>query len=149
MRAAATLSAVDAGAAAEIDATARAIARVLLEGFDRHYALFRDCARTAKRHFEAGNWLAIGHAAGDRIDFYDRRVKETVERLTRAFAVGALDGQGADELWTRVKRHFIGLISDHRQPEGAETFFNTVSCRILHRAYYNNRFLFVRPAASA
>jgi len=148
MRDVATLPAVDAGAVAGIDLTAGAIATLLLEGFDRHYALFRDCARTAKRHFEAGNWLAIGHAAGDRIDFYDRRVKETVERLTRAFAVGALEGQGADELWTRVKRHFIAQISDHRQPECAETFFNTVSCRILHRAYYNNRFLFVRPAAS-
>ena len=148
MRAPANLPALDAGAAARIDDTARAIAIVLLEGFDRHYALFRDCARTAKRHFETGNWLAIGHVAGDRIDFYDRRVKETVERLTRSFAVGTLDDRGADELWARVKRHFIGLLSDHRQPECAETFFNTVSCRILHRAYYNNRFLFVRPAAS-
>ena len=148
MRAPANLPAIDAGAAARVDGIARAIAAVLLEGFDRHYALFRDCARAAKRHFEAGNWLAIGHVAGDRIDFYDRRVKETVDRLTRTFAVGALDGSGADDLWARVKRHFIGLISDHRQPECAETFFNTVSCRILHRSYYNNRFLFVRPAAS-
>jgi len=147
MRVPAHLPAIDAGAAERIDGTARAIAVVLLEGFDRHYALFRECARAAKRHFEAGNWLAIGHVAGDRIDFYDRRVNEAVDRLGRTFA-GALDGNGADELWARVKRHFIGLISDHRQPECAETFFNTVSCRILHRAYYHNRFLFVRPAAS-
>jgi hypothetical protein len=45
---------------------ARVIARVLLDGFDRHYAVFRDCARAARRHFEAGNWLAIQHVAGDR-----------------------------------------------------------------------------------
>ena len=31
---------------------APAIARVLLEGFNRHYALFRECARAAKRYFE-------------------------------------------------------------------------------------------------
>jgi isocitrate dehydrogenase kinase/phosphatase len=136
-----------ASAAARLDTTARAIAGVLLEGFDRHYALFRDCARAAKRHFEAGNWLAIGHVAGDRIDFYDRRVNETVDRLERTFGA-SIAGAAADELWARVKRHFIGLLVDHRQPECAETFFNTVSCRMLHRSYYNNRFLFVRPAAS-
>jgi len=134
-------------AGARLDATARAIAGVLLEGFDRHYALFRDCARAAKRHFEAGNWLAIGHVTGDRIDFYERRVNETVERLERTFGA-SIAGTAADELWARVKRHFIGLLVEHRQPECAETFFNTVSCRILHRSYYNNRFLFVRPAAS-
>ena len=37
------------------DDTALAIAKVLLEGFNRHYALFRDCARAAKRYFEAAN----------------------------------------------------------------------------------------------
>ena len=147
MRAAASLP-PDPASPERLDAAARAIAGVLLEGFDRHYALFRDCARAAERHFEAGNWLAIGHVAGDRIDFYDRRVNETVDLLSRTFALAPLAGNGADQLWARVKRHFIGLISDHRQPECAETFFNTVSCRILHRAYYDNRFLFVRPAAS-
>jgi isocitrate dehydrogenase kinase/phosphatase len=128
-------------------ADARAIAVVLLEGFDRHYALFRDCAGAARRHFEAANWLAIGHVARDRIDFYDRRVNETVVRLEQSFG-GAMRGPAADSLWALVKRTFIGMLVEHRQPECAETFFNTVSCRILHRSYYHNRFLFVRPAAS-
>jgi isocitrate dehydrogenase kinase/phosphatase len=130
------------------DDIAPAIARVLLEGFNRHYALFRECARAAKRYFEAANWLAIGHVARDRIDFYDRRAAETVERIEREFRSAGLPGSEADALWQRVKLHFIGLLADHRQPECAETFFNTVSCRILHRTYFNNRFIFVRPAAS-
>jgi isocitrate dehydrogenase kinase/phosphatase len=130
------------------DRTARAIARALLEGFDKHYALFRDCARLAKRHYEAGNFLAIGHVARDRIDFYDRRVAETVARIEREFAAAGLDGSGADTLWARVKLHYIGMLIDHRQPECAETFFNSVSCKILHRAYFENRFIFVRPAVS-
>jgi len=33
---------------------ALAIALILLEGFNKHYALFRECARAAKRYFEAG-----------------------------------------------------------------------------------------------
>ena len=51
-------SAVQTGGGTAV-ASPDVIARVLLEGFNRHYALFRDCARAAKRHFEAGNWLAI------------------------------------------------------------------------------------------
>jgi isocitrate dehydrogenase kinase/phosphatase len=128
--------------------TALAIAKVLLEGFNRHYALFRECARAAKRYFEAGNWLAIHHIVRDRIDFYDRRCAETVERVEREFRSAGLAGGGADALWDRVKLHFIGLLIDHGQPECAETFFTTVSCKILHRTYYHNRFIFVRPAAS-
>jgi isocitrate dehydrogenase kinase/phosphatase len=119
------------------------IARVLIEGFDRHYALFRECAKAAKRSFEAGNWLAIGHVARDRIDFYDRRVAETVERIERDFRFSA-----DDAFWAKVKQQFIGLLAEHRQPECAETFFNTVSTKVLHRTYFHNRCLFVRPAAS-
>jgi isocitrate dehydrogenase kinase/phosphatase len=130
------------------DDPALAIAHVLREGFNRHYALFRECARAAKRYYEAGNWLALSHVARDRIDFYDRRCTETVERIEREFRSPGLHGGGADALWERVKLHFIGLLIDHRQPECAETFFNTVSCRILHRTYFQNRFIFVRPAAS-
>jgi isocitrate dehydrogenase kinase/phosphatase len=136
--------ALDAVAA---DASPDVIAAVLVEGFDRHYALFRDCARAAKRYFEQGNWLAIGHVAGDRIDFYDRRVAETVERIERDFRFGNAAG-GDDAFWAQVKQRFIGLIVDHRQPECAETFFNTVSSKLLHRTYFHNRCLFVRPAAS-
>jgi isocitrate dehydrogenase kinase/phosphatase len=127
---------------------AQAIARALLEGFDKHYALFRECARAARRHFEAGNWLAIQHVARDRIDFYDRRVHETAERISREFRIALLDGAGLDTLWEQVKRHYIALLIDHKQPECAETFFNSVSVKILHRVYFHNRFIFVRPAIS-
>src|SRR5690606_34729125 len=34
------------------------------------------------------------------------------------------------------------------QPELAETFFNSVCCRILHRTYFHNGFIFVRPAVA-
>ena len=125
------------------DASPEVIAEVLLDGFNRHYALFRDCARAAKRYFCAGNWLAIGHVARDRIDFYDRRVAETVERIEREFRFA-----GDDAFWAKVKQRFIGLLVEHRQPECAETFFNTVSSKLLHRTYFHNRCLFVRPAAS-
>lgn len=148
MPARALAAAARPGLTAAADETAQAIARALRDGFDRHYALFRDCARAARSHFEARNWRALRHAARDRIDYYDRRVVETVERIQREFRPAGLDGSGADALWERVKLHFIGLLIDHKQPECAETFFNSVSCKILHRTYFHNRFIFVRPAIS-
>jgi len=136
------------GHPAPADDPARTVAQALLAGFDKHYALFRECARAAKRHFEAGQFLSIGHAARDRIDFYDRRVSETAERLRREFGALGIEGAGADALWTRVRPHFVVLLAEHRQPECAETFFNSVSCRLLERDYFHNGAMFVRPAVA-
>ena len=127
---------------------AQAVAAALLAGFDKHYALFRECARAAKRHFESGHFLAIGHVARDRIDFYDRRVAETAERLRREFAADGIEGAGAEALWTRIKRHYVVMLAEHRQPECAETFFNSVSCKLLERDYFHNRAMFVRPGVA-
>ena len=130
--------------AVTVPAEPSAIARATLDGFNHHYALFRDCARIGKTHFEAGNWLAIAHTSQDRIDFYDRRVVETVARLEHEFGCARID----EVRWEAVKREYIALLIDHKQPECAETFFNSVSCKILHRTYFHNRCLFVRPAVS-
>src|SRR5215471_8634542 len=127
-----------------VPADPAAIARATLDGFNRHYAIFRDCARAAKKHFEDRHWLAIAHTSQDRIDFYDRRVLETVVRLEREFGCAHID----ELRWEAVKRNYIALLIDHKQPECAETFFNSVSCKILHRTYFHNRCLFVRPAVS-
>jgi isocitrate dehydrogenase kinase/phosphatase len=35
---------------------ARSIARAILDGFDRHYRLFRDCAVRARLLFEQADW---------------------------------------------------------------------------------------------
>ena len=47
-----------------------------------------------------------------------------------------------------MKLHYIGLLTNHHQPELAETFFNSVTTKILHRSYFHNDFIFVRPAVS-
>ncbi len=52
------------------------------------------------------------------------------------------------DVWQQIKLHFIGLLVDHHQPELAETFFNSVTTKILHRSYFHNDFIFVRPAVS-
>jgi isocitrate dehydrogenase kinase/phosphatase len=120
------------------------IARTILDGFDKHYRLFREASQAAKRYFEAGDWAVAQQAARDRIGFYDQRVQECVQALEDEYDPAEL----TDEVWRETKLHYIGLLSDHKQPELAETFFNSVCCNILHRTYFNNDYIFVRPVVS-
>lgn len=120
------------------------IARVLLDGFDKHYRLFRQSSQAARHHFEQMTWKQAQAEARNRIAFYELRVKECVQTLEDEYDEVDL----SDNVWREVKLHYIGLLTDHRQPELAETFFNSVCCKILHRTYFNNDFIFVRPAIS-
>lgn len=120
------------------------VARAMLDGFDRHYRLFRDVAKDAKVRFEAGDWHALQRLQRDRIAFYHARVGETIAQLVDEFDAETI----GDEIWQQIKLHYIGLLTRHHQPELAETFFNSVCTRILHRSYFNNDFIFLRPAIS-
>ncbi|MCK9689064.1 bifunctional isocitrate dehydrogenase kinase/phosphatase [Scleromatobacter humisilvae] len=126
------------------DPNAFAIAQAIVEGFDRHYRLFSAAARGAKARFEKADWQGQLDAQRDRIAFYDLRVDEAVERLHAQFKASELPR----ETWHQVKLHTIGLLTNHRQPELAETFFNSVTTKILDRRDFRNDFIFVRPAVS-
>ena len=51
------------------------IARVLLDGFDKHYRLFRQSSQAARRHFEQMTWKQAQAEARERIAFYELRVR--------------------------------------------------------------------------
>ena len=120
------------------------IARTILDGFDKHYRLFRAASQDARRYFEQGDWHTAQVKARERIAFYDQRVQECVHELEDEYEREEI----GDEVWREVKLHYIGLLINHKQPELAETFFNSVCCSILNRTYFHNDFIFVRPAVS-
>ena len=120
------------------------IARAMIDGFNRHYRLFRTESARAKHRFETRDWHGQQRAQRERIEFYDLRVRECSMRLEREFKAA----EQPMEVWQQVKLLYIGLLVDHRQPELAETFFNSVTTKILHRSYFHNDFIFVRPAIS-
>jgi isocitrate dehydrogenase kinase/phosphatase len=128
-----------------------AIARAILAGFDRHYGLFRYNAQQAKARFERGDWHGIRRLASERIAFYDQRVREAASRIEQEFGArldGTEAGTGREPLWPEVKREYVALLAEHHQPELAETFFNSVCTKLLHRSYFHNAFIFVRPAVA-
>ena len=69
---------------------------------------------------------------------------ECVERLHDELDASSLDA----ETWRDAKLLYIGLLVDHKRPELAETFFNSVVTRVLRRTYVHNDFTFVRAAVS-
>jgi isocitrate dehydrogenase kinase/phosphatase len=120
------------------------IAKAMRDGFNRHYRLFRTESARAKHRFETADWHGQQRAQRERIQFYDLRVREAVQRLEKEFKAG----EQPMDVWQQVKLHYIGLLVDHHQPELAETFFNSVTTKILHRTHFHNDFIFVRPAVS-
>jgi isocitrate dehydrogenase kinase/phosphatase len=120
---------------------AQRIADALIEGFGRHYRLFRTTSAQAKEWFDAGDWHAVQRAVKKRVRFYDERVQEYVERLR---ALGVAD----DAVWEEAKLLYVGLLLDHKRPELAETFFNSVTTRVLDRIYVHDDLLFNRAAVS-
>jgi isocitrate dehydrogenase kinase/phosphatase len=120
------------------------VARAILAGFDRHYGLFREASARAQQLFERADWATLRTLARERIQMYDRRVQEAVEEVRARFPESETD----ESLWPAIKLAYIPLLHEHRQPECAETFYNSVACQVLHRRYYRNEFIFWRPAVA-
>jgi len=120
------------------------IAATVLNGFNRHFTIFSEITRGAKQRFESADWQAEREAARERIEFYDHRVRDAIADLRKLFDLETFDSQ----LWFDVKREYVQLISNHLQPELAETFYNSVFCALFHRDYFDNDFIFVRSAVS-
>jgi isocitrate dehydrogenase kinase/phosphatase len=118
------------------------MARCILAGFDKHYRLFRAAAVKAKTLYERGAWVEMRALARERIQMYDQRVQEGVDALLEHFPQAARD----ESLWPAIKLAYIPLLHEHKQPECAETFYNSVACQVLHRRHYHNEFIFWRPA---
>jgi isocitrate dehydrogenase kinase/phosphatase len=121
-----------------------AIAKTILDGFNKHYQRFRSYSDEALVCFEKADWARVGEAGKQRILGYEERVAETVNQLNRDYPAAS----GNAQIWPEIKTSFIALLMNHLQSECAETFYNSVACRVLHRDYFNNENIFWRPALS-
>jgi len=121
-----------------------AIARTILEGFNHHIDLFSEITQSAKHRFEQCQWADVQEAAKKRTDFYELRVSETLKTLNQNYELTTLD----DALWFNVKMAYMGILTSHKQPELAETFYNSVFCNLFSQKYYHNDYIFVESTAN-
>lgn len=126
----------------EIDA--QLIAQTILKGFNKHYRIFLEITKGAQQRFENCEWDADRQAAKKRITFYTKRVGEAIEKLHQEFDLNQFD----EDLWKQVKIEYLQYLYEHKQPELAETFYNSVFTSLFHRRYYHNDNIFVRPGLS-
>lgn len=114
----------------------RLVAATILQGFDAQYGRFLEVTSGAQQRFERADWQAVQQAMKRRIHLYDRHVDLVVEQL-KCITENKL--QDADFL-LRVKKHFESLLPDYPRYEIAESFFNSVYCRLFeHRSLLPER----------
>jgi len=122
----------------------QAIARTILDGLNHHIELFGEITQSAKQRFEQCQWAEVQEAAKKRTDFYELRVSETLKTLNQNYELTTLD----DKLWINVKVAYMGILTSHKQPELAETFYNSVFCHLFSQKYYHNDYIFVESTAN-
>ncbi|SNY72971.1 bifunctional isocitrate dehydrogenase kinase/phosphatase [Enterobacter sp. CC120223-11] len=107
------------------------IAQTILQGFDAQYGRFLEVTSGAQQRFEQADWHAVQQAMKQRIHLYDHHVGLVVEQL-RCIT----DGKSPDaDFLLRVKEHYTALLPDYPRFEIAESFFNSVYCRLFdHRS---------------
>ncbi|MGE2058531.1 bifunctional isocitrate dehydrogenase kinase/phosphatase [Escherichia coli] len=107
------------------------IAQTILQGFDAQYSRFLEVTSGAQQRFEQADWHAVQQAMKNRIHLYDHHVGLVVEQL-RCIT----NGQSTDAAFLlRVKEHYTRLLPDYPRFEIAESFFNSVYCRLFdHRS---------------
>ncbi|WP_058912390.1 bifunctional isocitrate dehydrogenase kinase/phosphatase [Entomohabitans teleogrylli] len=107
------------------------IAQTILQGFDAQYGRFLEVTSGAQQRFEQADWHAVQQAMKQRIHLYDHHVGLVVEQL-RCIT----EGKSTDATFLlRVKQHYTELLPDYPRFEIAESFFNSVYCRLFdHRS---------------
>ncbi|OOE98362.1 bifunctional isocitrate dehydrogenase kinase/phosphatase [Salinivibrio sp. IB643] len=124
------------------DAMAQLVANTILQGSDAMYGRFLDVTSGAQERFEQQNWQSVQLALKTRIQFYDHHVGLVSQQLramlgkehaTRSFLMA-------------VKAAYIRLLDDYPRYDIAESFFNSVYCRIFEHRNIRRDKLFVQSA---
>jgi isocitrate dehydrogenase kinase/phosphatase len=121
-------------------------ARLTLDGFDAFSAEFQAITRRAELRFEERDWVAGRQDASDRLDLYESMLERVAGQLG-----DALGAQAADvPLWSAARHRFASLAKDRYDVDRAETFFNSVTRKMLKTVGINRdvEFFFLHAKAA-
>jgi len=106
------------------------IAQTILQGFDAQYGRFLEITSGAQHRFEQADWAAVQAAMKQRIHLYDHHVGLVVAQLKCITGPHFYDAA----FLATVKQSYSELLPEYPRAEIAESFFNSVYCRIFkHR----------------
>ena len=115
------------------------IARLILDGFDDYREHFRQITDGARARFEQARWQETQSASAARINLYEDKVSETVERLRTAFDAETLDVS----CWPLVKSAYISLIDLRFDDELSETWYNSIFCGLFSHDLISDGCMFI------
>src|SRR6056300_829820 len=118
---------------------AQKIAYQILSGFDKSYRWYSRITKGAQSRFEQRRWAASQLAIKERITIYEQSLGEVVTEIYHHVQ----PQQETPEFWLQMKNCYTKLIAHHPQFELAETFYNSVICRIFKHGCITNDMMFV------
>lgn len=125
--------------------TEQIISQTILQGFDAQYGRFLEITSGAQERFERADWHAVQDAMKQRIKLYDHHVGLVVAQLQFM----GLSQSLTPEMISKIKHVFTSLLPGYPRFEIAESFFNSVYCRLFkHRELtQDNLFIFTSQPA--
>jgi len=102
------------------------VATAIREGFDAYQEAFRDISRRAKGRFAHADWSGLLADARERLELYPAVLHPVVERVRTCVGDWHDDGR-----WAAVRSRYSDALAGHPAAEIAETFFNSVTRRVL------------------
>jgi isocitrate dehydrogenase kinase/phosphatase len=134
------------GAVMKVNEEADQAARLTLEAFDAFNEAFRTVTGRAQRRFEEKDWQGGRRDAIERLDSYENVLEQVAARLDRVLGAQAR-GQS---VWMAAKGRFASLVAERYDIDRAETFFNSVTRRMLMTVGINREveFFYLHPKLS-
>ncbi len=116
------------------------IAQHILDGFDDYRKRFRQLTLGARARFEQARWTDIQDASTARINLYEACVDLTADSLS------SVDPDRASmqvDSWPGIRQAYIDLIDQRFDGELAETWFNSIFCRLHQHDEISDQTMFV------
>lgn len=120
-------------------ATEQIIAQTILQGFDAQYGRFLEVTSGAQERFEHADWHGVQYAMKQRIQLYDHHVGLVVAQLQ---CMGLAQSLTPNRL-SQIKQVYVTLLPDYPRFEIAESFFNSVYCRLFQHRKLTQENLFI------
>lgn len=122
-------------------------ARLTLDGFDSFNTAFRAISRRAQQRFETKDWAGGLRDAAERLDSYESTLDRVVIRLEQTLGPLARE----QSIWVAAKPRFARLVAQRYDIDRAETFFNSVTRKMLRTIGINREveFFYLHPKAAA
>lgn len=122
----------------------RQIATLILQSFSSYREYFKRITAGAQMRFELADWQAVQRAAAERLDLYESMGQDAAERIRQQLDTMDIDPNA----WIEIKTVYAGLIRDRDDFELAETYYNSIYCRVYAQPHLDNQHMFIQSSMS-